>query len=148
MNLLKEQLVCEEELRSNLEICVAKLEREKLNIETEIREERNSYREQISSLEKEKDQLVSKLSEQESHIEDVKEAHEIESNKLKEDLLAREKVILEIEQERDGLREEVKAMHGLVESETASLKFQLSTHNMELQQANEVRGKRLCKDRY
>ena len=43
-----------------------------------------------------------------------------------------------LEQERDTVREELQSMHGLVENETASYRFQLSSQSMELQQTREV----------
>ena len=44
-----------------------------------------------------------------------------------------------LEQERDTARDELQSMNGLVENETQSLRFRLSSQTMELQQANQVR---------
>ena len=44
-----------------------------------------------------------------------------------------------LELERDTARDELQSMHGLVENETQSLRFRLSSQTMELQQANQVR---------
>ena len=44
-----------------------------------------------------------------------------------------------MERERDVVTEELQSMHGVVEHETQSLKYQLSSQAMELQQAREVR---------
>ena len=44
-----------------------------------------------------------------------------------------------LELERNAARDELQSMHGLVENETQSLRFRLSSQTMELQQAKQVR---------
>ena len=65
--------------------------------------------------------------------------HANQMEKITEELKSLKMSRDELEKERDLAQEEVKSMHGLVEQETASLRFQLSTTNIQLQQNNEAR---------
>ena len=46
-----------------------------------------------------------------------------------------------LEQERDQMKAELEAASSLVDDATASLKFELSSQNIELQQVKEVSGR-------
>ena len=61
--------------------------------------------------------------------QEVKKRLELESGKLGS-----------LERERDQIKAELEAASSLVEDATASLKFELSSQNIELQQVKEVGG--------
>lgn len=69
----------------------------------------------------------------------AKELHEKEMSKLKEQVTRYKKRYEEGEEEKDLIKEELKSVQGMVEQETASLRFELSSNNMQLQQTLKVR---------
>ena len=76
--------------------------------------------------------------EKDSQLSSCKTEFSDKTRELEEELKTLMNAREEIEKERDSAIEEVKSMQGLVEQETASLRFQLSTTNIQLQQNNEV----------
>ena len=59
--------------------------------------------------------------------------------KLEEKLKLESNKLISVEQERDRMKAELEEMNSLVENQKASLKFKLSSQNIELQQVKEVR---------
>ena len=73
-------------------------------------------------------ELESRNADLNSELEEVRNRMEVETQLRRH-----------LEQERDTARDELQSMNGLVENETQSLRFRLSSQTMELQQANQVR---------
>ena len=91
----------------------------------------SSLREECAGLRAENQRLTSGLEELRMEKDrEVERRVELESNRLGS-----------LEQERDQMKAELEAASSLVEDATASLKFELSTQNIELQQVREVSGR-------
>ena len=73
-----------------------------------------------------------------SEVEGLKLKLAVEVKELNEKLEVAVQLHKSLERERDHAKEELHSMHGLVEHETQSLKFQLSCQSMELQQEKQV----------
>ena len=130
------------EYREKKDSC-ARLEEEALNLMTEKKEAERQFLlekdKQVNELKKiisEKSDVSTELSRK---LNTAEERHQKEFSALREEMSRLSKRCQDSEEERDTVREELMAMQGLVEQETASLRFQLSTSNMQLQQTNEAR---------
>lgn len=89
-----------------------------------------SLREECAELRSDNQRLTSGMEELRLNLErEVERRMELESKRLGS-----------LEQERDQMKAELEAASSLVEDATASLKFELSTQNIELQQVREVGG--------
>ena len=83
-------------------------------------------------------ELESQTASLNSTLEEFKSEMESKLRDLSGQLESESTLRRTLERERDTVREELQSMHGLVENETASYRFQLSSQSMELQQAREV----------
>ncbi len=94
----------------------------------------------IEELERIKEINVKKLrTEYESEIKELRRTFEVELSDAKGALELELDNCKNVLYERDEARAELGSMQGLVESETASLRFQISTQAFDLQRAREVR---------
>ena len=77
-------------------------------------------------------------------LDGLKTEIEEEMKGLKEKAVSESELRSIMEQERDSAKAELESMHGMVENETVSFRFQLSSQAMELQQAKEVQSTCTC----
>ena len=98
-----------------------------------------SLREELESINGALETTCEELRGKEAILDSRELEHANQMEKMTEELKSLKTSRDELEKERDLAQEEVKSMHGLVEQETASLRFQLSTTNIQLQQNNEAR---------
>ena len=105
----------------------------------EMESQISELQEHLRSLNDQVQQKQVEINSKENQMREIEHLHSEELERLKEQLTVTVSHHEETVRERDLIKEEVKAMNGLVEQETASLRFQLSTANIQLQQFNEVK---------
>ena len=132
------QVVQECESKSVLAKSVSLLEERQVREDSERKSQLEALQREIETVAVEKNKREEELNQLQTQLDKLKLSHTNEIERLKEELASTLGDHYETERERDMIREEVKSMHGLVEQETASLRFQLSTTNIQLQQTNEV----------
>ncbi|XP_019854093.1 PREDICTED: FYVE and coiled-coil domain-containing protein 1-like [Amphimedon queenslandica] len=134
-----------EEERKSKEILENTIRTLKDSHESEMREasgKLSSNQEEIERLNNVLGLSQEELREKDSQLSLCRTEFSEKTRELEEELKALVATREELEKERDSAIEEVKSMQGLVEQETASLRFQLSTTNIQLQQNNESYSKR------
>ena len=92
----------------------------------------------ISKRTKERDVLKEEIAELTSTLNQTRFAHQQEIAQLQENLVEEKERLGQVEEERKQAKEELTSMHGMVAEETESLRFQLSTANMQLQKTTKV----------
>ena len=132
------QVAQECESKSVLAKSVTFLEERQAREDRERKSQLEVLQQEIETVAVEKNEREEELNQLQTQLDKLKLSHTNEIERLKEELASSLGDHYETERERDMIREEVKSMHGLVEQETASLRFQLSTANIQLQQTNEV----------
>lgn len=93
---------------------------------------------EISKCTKERDNLKEEVAELTATLHQTRFAHQQEMAQLQENLLEEKEKVGKVEEERKQAKEELTSMHGMVAEETESLRFQLSTANMQLQKTTKV----------
>ena len=104
----------------------------------ELNSQLKTSQENEAALTSQCEELESQTESLNSTLEEFKSEMESKLKDLSGQLESESTLRRTLEQERDTVREELQSMHGLVENETASYRFQLSSQSMELQQAREV----------
>lgn len=132
------QVAQECELKSILAKSVSLLEERQVREDSERKSQLEVLQQEIEAVTVKKNEKEEELNQLQTQLDKLKLSHTNEIERLKEELASTLGDHYETERERDMIQEEVKSMHGLVEQETASLRFQLSTANIQLQQTNEV----------
>lgn len=118
-------------LRTELTESRAKVDK----IQNERIQEREHLTNEIEKIVLEKNKISETVSQE---ITNTKETYEKELSELKEQVARYKKRYEESEEEKDLIREELKSTQGMVEQETASLRFELSSNSMQLQQTLKV----------
>ena len=92
----------------------------------------------IAKCTKERDNLKEEVAELTATLNQTRFAHQQEMTRLQENLVEEKERVGKVEEERKQAKEELTSMHGMVAEETESLRFQLSTANMQLQKTTKV----------
>lgn len=137
-SLLLSQHVRECETSSALSRSVSSIEEVRSKELNERTLEITDLHKRMEALKEEIQQKQEEIDSKENKMKDLSIMHTRELERLEKELSQTVSHHEATAKERDMIKEEVKAMNGVVEQETASLRFQLSTANMQLQQANEV----------
>ena len=108
------------------------------DLNSDLEKRRAREKELESSKSRLEEDLQKLKSDCETQICEMEQKFRAELNETKERLEAKSNRCKNMIFERDQARTELGSMHGLVESETSSLRFQLSTQAIDLQKATEV----------
>jgi hypothetical protein len=136
-SLLLNQLTQECQAKAAMNSSLSFLQEAKSKAESDRVNEIADLNRAIDNLRKELEELKIESNFKESQLKEQQSLHNEEMTKLTEELSLTVNHQDQIMKERDLIKEEVKSMNGLVEQETASLRFELSIANMQLQQVNE-----------
>ena len=132
-----------EEKQAEIKVLQAQVTELQINLDSKMRiqELHQKSETELKSTQERESTLQSKCKDLEdlnSRLESMRSDLEQELYTLKEKLELESKQSQSMKWERDQIRTELNSMHGLIENETASLRFQLSTQTIELQHAKEV----------
>ena len=132
-----------EEKQAEIKVLQAQVTELQINLDNKMRiqELHQKSETELKSTQERESTLQSKCKDLEdlnSRLESMRSDLEQELDTLKEKLELESKQSQSMKWERDQIRTELNSMHGLIENETASLRFQLSTQTIELQHAKEV----------
>lgn len=131
------QLVRETEANAMLHRSIAVLEERRQEIDQSHSEVLDCLRAEARDSDQLREDLVAELTRK---MESLAQEHAQENREYEEQLAALHQVHQRALEERELVREELRSMHGMVEQETESLRFQLSTTKMKLEQTIKVRS--------
>ena len=109
-------------------------------IDRENRAKLEELEKELEQSKVDRERVCSQVASLEDKVDAMKVDHQNEVKGLLRQVSKMEDTRKIVESERDQVREELHSMQGMVDQETASLRFQLSTNNMSLQQLTEVGG--------